>query len=147
MQNYSNPDVFFCPLYNPPGVSDPISTILSGESEHWTPSALSTPTTSRSGSPFSAASPNSTPPTSRETSPSLPVTPSSSASTPATPEASKKLQKYRRMCAKSGTPLLDLVAEVENRRIVHEKRKQVLIEILRATLDAKLLEAVAWPRF
>lgn len=59
MQSYSNPDVFFCPLYNLPGVSDPISTLLSNESEHRTPSAFSTPTTSRSGSPFSAASPNS----------------------------------------------------------------------------------------
>ncbi|EIW63600.1 uncharacterized protein TRAVEDRAFT_43886 [Trametes versicolor FP-101664 SS1] len=125
MQSYSNPDVFFCPLYNLPGVSDPISTLLSNESEHRTPSAFSTPTTSRSGSPFSAASPNSTPPTSPETWPSRPPKTPSSASSPTAPEASKKLQKYRRMCAKSGTPLLDLVAEVENRRMVHEKRKQV----------------------
>ncbi|KAI0330973.1 hypothetical protein GY45DRAFT_1336445 [Cubamyces sp. BRFM 1775] len=127
MQSYSHPDVFFCPLYNPPGVSDPIASILSGESEHWNPSPSCTPPSSRSASPSaSASSPSSTPVSSRETSPSPPTSPSSASSSSSTSsEGSKKLQKYRRMCAKSGKPLLDFVAEVEGRRIVHEKRKQI----------------------
>ncbi|KAI0665888.1 hypothetical protein C8Q78DRAFT_480940 [Trametes maxima] len=131
MQNYSNPDVFFCPLYNPPGVSDPITAILSGESERWCPSPYSTPNVSRAASPRNASSP-STP----RSSPSSPFSYSSppsssssssspSASRPTSPEGGRKLQKYRRLCAQTGKPLLDFVAEVEGRRIVHEKRKQL----------------------
>ncbi|OSC97426.1 hypothetical protein PYCCODRAFT_1419484 [Trametes coccinea BRFM310] len=119
MQSYSHPDVFFCPLYNPPGVSDPLASILSGETEHWPASPFSSPPASRSASPFSTPSSSISPPTSPS------PLPSSSPSSPAHTEGSKKLQKYRRMCAKTGKPLLDFVAEVEGRRIVHEKRKQV----------------------
>ncbi|KAI0630078.1 hypothetical protein C8Q77DRAFT_1075484 [Trametes polyzona] len=126
MQSYSNPDVFFCPLYNPPGVSDPITSILSGAADEW---VYSTPPTSRPASPIEYASPYATPPDSRESSCAPPSSPSStlsaSTSTSTSSEGSKKLQKYRRMCAKSGKPLLDFVAEVESRRIVHEKRKQL----------------------
>ncbi|CDO72510.1 hypothetical protein BN946_scf184980.g51 [Trametes cinnabarina] len=131
MQSYSHPDVFFCPLYNPPGVSDPLASILSGETEEWPASTFSSPTTSRSASPFSVPSSPaySTPPTSRENSLSPPTSPSPLPATPSSPsahsEGSKKLQRYRRMCAKSGKPLLDFVAEVEGRRIVHEKRRQM----------------------
>ncbi|KAH9859124.1 hypothetical protein C2E23DRAFT_716696 [Lenzites betulinus] len=124
MQSYSNPDVFFCPLYNPPGVSDPISSILSGVSEHWPSSGYSTPITSRSTSP-SSASPYSTPPTSRENSPSPPPSPPSSSPTSPSKDGGKRLQKYRRMCAMTGKPLLDFVTELEGRKLVHEKRKQV----------------------
>ncbi|KAH9895105.1 hypothetical protein C8Q73DRAFT_790285 [Cubamyces lactineus] len=128
MQSYSHPDVFFCPFYNPPGVSDPITSILSGESEHWNPSPSWTPPSSRPASPSTpASSPSSTPGSSRDTSPSAPISPSSASasSSPTSSGGTKKLQKYRRMCAKSGKPLLDFVAEVEGRRIVHEKRKQI----------------------
>ncbi|KAI0661307.1 hypothetical protein C8Q70DRAFT_932320 [Cubamyces menziesii] len=127
MQSYSHPDVFFCPFYNPPGVSDPITSILSGESEHWNPSPTWTPTSSRPTSPTAPASPPSSTPVSwRETSPSSPTSPASASSSSSTSsEGAKKLQKYRRLCAKSGKPLLDFVAEVEGRRIIHEKRKQI----------------------
>ncbi|KAI0645982.1 hypothetical protein C8Q79DRAFT_727617 [Trametes meyenii] len=127
MQSYSNPDVFFCPLYNPPGVSDPISAILSGESEHWSPSPYSTPAVSRAASPNLASSPStpSSPPSSPSAPPSPPSSSSPPASRPTSPEGGRKLQKYRRLCAKTGKPLLDFVAEVEGRRIVHEKRKQL----------------------
>ncbi|KAI9061749.1 hypothetical protein FKP32DRAFT_1604708 [Trametes sanguinea] len=127
MQSYSHPDVFFCPLYNPPGVSDPLATILSGETEHWPASPFSSPSASRSASPFSTPSSSvySTPSTSRGSSPPTSPPPLPSSPSPAHSEGSKKLQKYRRMCAKTGKPLLDFVAEVEGRRIVHEKRKQL----------------------
>ncbi|KAI0762153.1 hypothetical protein BD413DRAFT_484871 [Trametes elegans] len=127
MQSYSHPDVFFCPLYNPPGVSDPISAILSGQSEHWTPNPYSTPPTSRAGSPSAEStlvSSNSSPASSRDSTQSPPSSPSSSSSSSSS-GGSTKLQKYRRMCAKSGKPFLDFVAEVENRRLVHRKRSHV----------------------
>ncbi|KAI0820049.1 hypothetical protein BC628DRAFT_935574 [Trametes gibbosa] len=123
MQSYSHPDVFLCPLYNPPGVSDPISSIISGESELWPSSGSSTPKTSRSTSP--ATSSYSTPPTSPENSPSPPSTPSRSPQTPASMDESKKLQNYRRMCARTGKPLLDFVTELQSQKSVHEKREQL----------------------
>ncbi|KAI8992882.1 hypothetical protein BD414DRAFT_288516 [Trametes punicea] len=124
MQSYSHPDVFFCPLYNPPGVSDPLSSIMSGGSEPSSSSPFSSPPMSPSSGPSTPGSSSSTPSSSREGSLSPPTSPSPPS---ASREGSKKLQKYRRMCAKSGKPLLDFVAEVESRRIVHEKRKQISV--------------------
>ena len=31
MQSYSHPDLFFCPLYNPPGISDPKTIVCDSD--------------------------------------------------------------------------------------------------------------------
>ncbi|KAI0369641.1 hypothetical protein BV20DRAFT_945715 [Pilatotrama ljubarskyi] len=132
MQSYSHPDVFFCPLYNPPGVSDPISSILSGASDHWTSSLTPPSPPSATLITASASSSSVSPPSSP--SPSSSTSASTSSSSTASPAGSSKVQKYRRMCAKSGKPLLDFVAEVESRRIMHEKRRQVRAPAFHASL-------------
>ena len=33
MQSYSHPDLFFCPLYNPPGIPDPKTTLCGSDTE------------------------------------------------------------------------------------------------------------------
>ncbi|TFK81222.1 hypothetical protein K466DRAFT_604671 [Polyporus arcularius HHB13444] len=118
MQSYSHPDLFFCPLYNRPGVSDPKMNLCGSEEDGHgaqffgtTSSSTGSPSSSSPTSPFSSTSSSQT--SSRSSSPS----PSSA--------SGRKLHKYKRMSAKAGKSLLDFATEVESRRIVHEKRKQL----------------------
>ncbi|KAI0744304.1 hypothetical protein C8Q80DRAFT_1272862 [Daedaleopsis nitida] len=149
MQSFSHPDVFFCPLYNAPGISDPFLKLSLGGSDSATGRANEDPYAnegsdselavpfpawppSDSGSHTSSSastSPTSSRSSSRRTSPSSSSSASSSSS-PSSPTGSasdqeRKLHKYKRMSAKAGKSLLDFATEIEGRRLVHDKRKQV----------------------
>ena len=66
MQNYSHPDLFFCPLYNRPGISDPKMNLCGSEDDwetsqdselYWAsspPSSTSSPCSSSPTSPSSS---------------------------------------------------------------------------------------------
>ncbi|RDX41801.1 hypothetical protein OH76DRAFT_1411792 [Lentinus brumalis] len=115
MQSYSNPDLFFCPLYNRPGMSDPKMNLCGSEED--------TQLFGTTGS--SAGSPSSSSPTSPCSSTNSSQTSSRSSSPSPSSGSERKLHKYKRMSAKAGKSLLDFATEVESRRIVHEKRKQL----------------------
>ncbi|KAI0779284.1 hypothetical protein C8Q74DRAFT_682144 [Fomes fomentarius] len=117
MQSYSHPDVFFCPLYNQPGMADP-KTNLCGGSENDSMLWDSSDSGSQTSSPSTSAS------SSRSTSFSPPSSPGSDASSRGS-DREKRVGKYKRMSAKAGKSLLDFATEIESRRIVCEKRKQV----------------------
>ncbi|RDX41799.1 hypothetical protein OH76DRAFT_1422907 [Lentinus brumalis] len=116
MQSYSNPDLFFCPLYNRPGMSDPKMNLCGSEED--------TQLFGTTGS--SAGSHSSSSPTSPCSSTNSSQTSSRSSSPSPSSASERKLHKYKRMSAKAGKSLLDFATEVESRRIVHEKRKQYL---------------------
>ncbi|KAI0746089.1 hypothetical protein C8Q76DRAFT_49896 [Earliella scabrosa] len=118
MQSYSHPDLFFCPLYNPPGISDPKTTLCGSDGIDTESQEYELWSSSDAGSSYSCASPSVSTTSSRSSS----LSPSSSADSHAD---RRLLCKYKRMSAKAGKSLLEFATEVEGRRIVHEKRKQV----------------------
>ncbi|RPD69653.1 hypothetical protein L226DRAFT_539641 [Lentinus tigrinus ALCF2SS1-7] len=109
MQSYSHPDVFFCPLYNRPGISDPKMNLCGSDDDSEIVNHDQQPSWGSPDSPCSSAT--SSPGTSRSSSQS--------------PASERKLHKWKRMSAKAGKSLLEFATEVESRRIVHAKRQQV----------------------
>ncbi|EJF65587.1 hypothetical protein DICSQDRAFT_166592 [Dichomitus squalens LYAD-421 SS1] len=120
MQRYSNPDVFFCPLYNAPGVANPKMHICDPDEDV---DDILRPLSECSTPELTSSSSTSSPSSSRDNSLSPP--PSSASS-----DTERKIQIYRQMCEKAGKSLLDFAAEVEGRRNLDGKRKQQIVQTM-----------------
>ena len=58
MQSYSHPDLFFCPLYNPPGISDPKTMVCGSDGIDTESQEYELWSSSDAGSSCSCASPS-----------------------------------------------------------------------------------------